>query len=225
MELIGAVAVETDSAIDAEGAVETSGVLTRVGNLCFKLVRYAVPEETGKLSEVAVDAAGMPDCGLDNSELFVSAVLEAEFALDAEDAAGDVAEVLAEVAPEAAEILACVLSASFGLEDPIKLIGAVAVKTDSVIDAEGAVETSGVLTRVGNLCFKLVRYAVPEERETKLAEAAVDAAGMLDCELGKLALETEAMLEAGFAVDGEDAAGGTAEVSAEVAPEAAEIVA
>ncbi|KAG6097373.1 hypothetical protein E4U30_000715 [Claviceps sp. LM220 group G6] len=176
----------------------------------------------------------MLDCVLSELELIAAAVLEAGFTVDTEDTAEDAAKVATEVAPEAAEILACVLSASFELGDPMKLIGAVADDTDSVIDAEGAVEASGVLTRVGNLSFKLVGYAVPEERETELAEAAVDGAGMLDCVLGKLALETAAVLEAGLAVDGadaaddaaaEDAAKTTAEVATEIAAEVAPEVA
>ncbi|KAG6060079.1 hypothetical protein E4U32_003633 [Claviceps aff. humidiphila group G2b] len=183
--LMSTIAVEKVSVVGAEGAVETSCVLTRVRNFSFKLVGYAVPEEgETELAEAAVDAAGKLDCELGKLALETAAMLEAGFAVDGEDAAGDTAEV----APEYAEMLACVLSASFELEDPMKLIGAVSVETDSVIDAEGAVETSGVLTRVGNLCFKLVRYAVPEETETELVEAAVDAADMPGCELGKLEL-------------------------------------
>ncbi|KAG6097596.1 hypothetical protein E4U31_005036, partial [Claviceps sp. LM219 group G6] len=195
-------------------------------------VASAIDVET-ELSEAAVDAADMLDCVLSELELIAAAVLEAGFTVDTEDTAEDAAKVATEVAPEAAEILACVLSASFELGDPMKLIGAVADDTDSVIDAEGAVEASGVLTRVGNLSFKLVGYAVPEERETELAEAAVDGAGMLDCVLGKLALETAAVLEAGLAVDGadaaddaaEDAAKTTAEVATEIAAEVAPEVA
>ncbi|KAG6089774.1 hypothetical protein E4U31_008033 [Claviceps sp. LM219 group G6] len=144
----------------------------------------------------------MLDCKLGKLELIAVAVLEAVFSDDGEEAA----EEAAEVAPEAAEILACVLSSLFELEDPMKLIGAVADETDSVINAEGAVEASGVLTRVGNLSFKLVGYAVPEERERELAEAAVEAADMLDCKLGKLELIAVAVLEAVFSDDGEEAA-------------------
>ncbi|KAG5957517.1 hypothetical protein E4U58_005919 [Claviceps cyperi] len=215
MELIGAVAVETDSVVDAETAVEASDVPTRVasdvptrvGNLSFKLVGYAVPEERGlELAEEAIDTAGMLDCELGEFALKTAAVLEEGFAVDGEYAADDAAEGAAEVFLEAAEILACVLSTSLGIGDPMELIVAVAVETDSVVDAETAVEASDVPTRVGNLSFKLVGYAVPEERETELPEAAVDAAGKLDCELGVLELTIAAVLEAEFSDNGEEAA-------------------
>ncbi|KAG6096459.1 hypothetical protein E4U14_007959 [Claviceps sp. LM454 group G7] len=161
--LISAIAVDKVSVVGAEAAVEVSDVLTRVRNLSFKLVGYAVAgERETELAEAAEDPAGMLDCELGTSELIAAAVLEARFAVDTEDTAEDAAKVATEVAPEAAEILACVLSASFEIEDPIKIIGEVSVETDSVIDAEATEETSGVLTRVGNLSFKLVRYAVPE---------------------------------------------------------------
>ncbi|KAG6151245.1 hypothetical protein E4U22_008390 [Claviceps purpurea] len=45
-----------------------------------------------------------------------------------------------------------------------------------------------------------------EERELELAEYAVDAAGMLDCELGKLELIEAAVLEAKSSDDRADAA-------------------
>ncbi|KAG6043332.1 hypothetical protein E4U39_004677 [Claviceps sp. Clav50 group G5] len=333
MKLIGAVSVEADSVVDAEAAVEASSVLARVGNLSFKLVGYAVPEEREiELAAEAVDAAGMLDCELDKLELIAEAVLEAGLAVDGEiaaevpaeaalDAGGMLASVVgisielkysfalegteddadadAEDAPKAAGILACVLSTSLKLVYPVEPMSEIAVEKDSVVDAEAAVEASGVLARVGNLSFKLVGYAVPEERETELAEdaaefmvdgedaaddgaedAAEDAAEIaaevgvesaasilpcvlstslkivypvelmsaiavvvdaeavveafdvlthtaatLDCELGKLGLITEAVLEAGFTVDGEDTAEDAAEEAAEFAPEAAEIVA
>ncbi|KAG6028617.1 hypothetical protein E4U40_000908 [Claviceps sp. LM458 group G5] len=235
MKLIGAVAVETDSVVDARAAVEASGVLTRVGNLCFKLVGYAVPEERElKLAEAAEEAAGILSGGFGKFELIAAAVLEEGFSDDDEKAAEKAAEINAEVATEmAAEVgpddaagfaveaaggkLACVLSTSFELEDSMKLIGAVSVETDSVVDAEAGVEASGVLTRVGNLSFKLVGYAVPEEEETEPAEDAVDVAGMLDCEFGKLGLIAEAVLAAGFMVETEDAAEDAAEVAVESA--------
>ncbi|KAG6294679.1 hypothetical protein E4U09_002542 [Claviceps aff. purpurea] len=198
VELMSAIAVEKVSVVDAEAAVESSGVLTRVGNLSFKLVGYAVLEERERELDLAedavdaIDAAGMLDCESGKLELIDAAMLEAGFAVDAEFTA----EVPAEVAPEAADITACVLSASLELEDSIKLIGAVSVETVSVVDPEASVEASGVLTRVGNLSFKLVGYAMLEEGELELAEYAVDAAGMLDCELGKLELIDAAVLEA-----------------------------
>ncbi|KAG6050328.1 hypothetical protein E4U17_006524 [Claviceps sp. LM77 group G4] len=224
MKLIGAVAVETDSVVDAEAAVEASAVLTRVGNLCLKLVRYAVPEERElELAEVAIEAAGILSGRLGKFELIAAAVLEAEFPIEAEDIGEIATEVAAEVAVETADgIRDCVLSASFELEDSMKLIGAVGVETISVVDAEAAVEASGVLTRVGNLSFKLVGYAVTEEEETEPAVDAVDAAGMLDCEFGKFGLIAEAVLEAGFTVGGEDAADDAAEEAAEVAVESAD---
>ncbi|KAG6324760.1 hypothetical protein E4U22_008391 [Claviceps purpurea] len=140
---MSAIAVEKVSVVDAEAAVEASGVLlTRDRNLSFKLVGYAVLEERElKLAGGGIDAAGMLSCVLGEFELIAAAVLEAGFAVDAEFTA----VVPAEVAPEAADITACVLSASLELEDSIKLIGAVSVETVSVVDAEAAVEASGVL--------------------------------------------------------------------------------
>ncbi|KAG6030238.1 hypothetical protein E4U19_000516 [Claviceps sp. Clav32 group G5] len=183
MKLIGAVAVETDSVVDARAAVEASGVLTRVGNLCFKLVGYAVPEERElELAEAAVEAAGILSGEFGKFELIAATVLEAELPIEAKD----IGEIATEVAVEAAGgKLACVLSASLKLAYPLGPMSVIAVEKDSVVDAEAAVEASSVLARVGNLSFKLVGYAVPEERETELAEDAVDVAGMLDCELGK----------------------------------------
>ncbi|KAG6248323.1 hypothetical protein E4U23_003029 [Claviceps purpurea] len=217
---MSAIAVEKVSVVDAEAAVEASGVLlTRDRNLSFKLVGYAVLEERElKLAGGGIDAAGMLSCVLGKFELIAAAVLEAGFAIDAEDAAEDEAEV----AVEAAGILACVLSASPKLVGPVELMSAIAVEKVSVVDAEAAVEASGVLlTRDRNLSFKLVGYAVLEERELKLAGGGIDAAGMLSCVLGKFELIAAAVLEAGFAVDAEF----TAEVPAEVAPEAADITA
>ncbi|KAG6235207.1 hypothetical protein E4U23_000793 [Claviceps purpurea] len=225
---MSAIAVEKVPVVDAEAAVEASGVLTRVGNLSLKLVGYAVLEERElELAEDVIDAAGLLSCVLGKFELIDAAVLEAGFAVEAEDAAKDAAEDATEVAVEAAGILACVLSASPKLVGPVEIMSAIAVEKVSVVDAEASVEASGVLTRVGNLSFKLVGYAMLEEGELEPAEDAADvadtadAAGMLDCELGKLELLAAAGLEAGFAVDTEDAA----EDAAEVAPEATDILA
>ncbi|KAG6215449.1 hypothetical protein E4U26_008509, partial [Claviceps purpurea] len=222
VELMSAVAVEKVAVVDAEAAVEASGVLlTRDRNLSFKLVGYAVLEERElKLAGDGIDAAGMLSCVLAKFELIAAAVLETGFAVDAEVAAEDATEDAAEVAAEAGGMLACVLSASPKLVRPVELMSAVAVEKVAVVDAEAAVEASGVLlTRDRNLSFKLVGYAVLEERELELAEDAADtaeAAGMLDHELDKLELIAAAGLEAGFAVEAED----DAEVAAEVAVEA-----
>ncbi|KAG5957516.1 hypothetical protein E4U58_005918 [Claviceps cyperi] len=226
LELTSPIAVDKLSAVDSEAAVEASGVLTRVGNLSFKLVGYAVPEERElKPAEAAVDAAGILDCVFDNLELTTSAGLDAEDAADAAEITAEVAteiateaapEVAAEVAVEAAGgILACVLSVSLKLADPLELTSPIAVEKLSAVNSEAAVEASGVLTRVGNLSFKLVGYAVPEERELKPVEAAVDATGMLNCAIDNLELTTAAVLDA------EDAAKDAAEIIAEVATEIA----
>ncbi|KAG6284646.1 hypothetical protein E4U45_000863 [Claviceps purpurea] len=197
VELISAIAVEKVSVVDAEAAVEASGVLlTRDRNLSLKLVGYAVLEERElELAEDAADtaeAAGMLDHELDKLELIAAAVLEAGFAVEAEDDA----EVSAEVAVKAG----------------------VAVEKIAVVDAEAAVEASGVLlTRDRNLSFKLVGYAVLEEIELELARDGIDAAGMLSCVLGKFELIAAAVLEAGFAIDAEDAAEDEAEVVVEAA--------
>ncbi|KAG6139965.1 hypothetical protein E4U12_006900 [Claviceps purpurea] len=232
-EPMSAVAVEKVAVVDAEAAVEASDVLlTRDRNLSFKLVGYAVLEGRElELAEDVIDAAGLLSCVLGKFELIDAAVLEAGFAVEAEDAAKDAAEDATEVAVEAAGILACVLSASPKLVGPVEIMSAIAVEKVSVVDAEASVEASGVLTRVGNLSLKLVWYAMLEEGELEPAEDAADvadtadAAGMLDCELGKLELLAAAGLEAGFAVDTEDAAEGAAEDAAEVAPEATDILA
>ncbi|KAG6213344.1 hypothetical protein E4U34_006775 [Claviceps purpurea] len=224
-EPMSAVAVEKVAVVDAEAAVEASGVLlTRDRNLCFKkLVGCAVLDEIElELARDGIDAAGMLSCVLGKFELIAAAVLEAGFAIDAEDAAEDEAEV----AVEAAGILACVLSASPKVVGPVELMSAIAVEKVSVVDAEAAVEASGVLTRVGNLSLKLVGYAVLEERELELAEDVIDAAGLLSCVLGKFELIVDAaVLEAGFAVEAEDAAKDAAEDATEVAVEAAGILA
>ncbi|KAG6125823.1 hypothetical protein E4U28_000802 [Claviceps purpurea] len=155
----------------------------------------------------------MLSCVLGEFELIAAAVLEAGFAVDAEDAAED--------AVEAAGILACVLSASPKVEGPVEPMSAVAVEKVAVVDAEAAVEASGVLlTRDRNLSFKLVGYAVLEERELKLAGDGIDAAGMLSCVLAKFELIAAAVLETGFAVDAEVAAEDATEDAAEVAAEA-----
>ncbi|KAG6241413.1 hypothetical protein E4U23_007218, partial [Claviceps purpurea] len=56
-----------------------------------------------------------------------------------------------------------------------------------------------------NLSFKLVWYAVLDERELELAGGGKDVAGMLSCVLGEFELIAAAVLEAEFAVDAEAA--------------------
>ncbi|KAG6050329.1 hypothetical protein E4U17_006525 [Claviceps sp. LM77 group G4] len=191
--------LDVASAVDVEAIVEASDVLASVGNFSTKLVGYAVLEEREtELAEAAVDAADVLRCVFDKLELIAAAVLEAGFAVDSEGTAEDAAEEAAEFAPDAAEIGAFVLSASFELEDSMKLMGAVSLEADSIVDAEAAVEASAVLTH---------------------------AAGMLSYVLGKLERTTEAVLEAGFSDDGEEAAEEAAEITAEVATEMAAEVA
>ncbi|KAG5935930.1 hypothetical protein E4U59_005274 [Claviceps monticola] len=192
-EVRESVEVEVGASLQGMLAGDPTEASDAAGMLCcvlgkLELLAVAVLE-TGEVDEEAVDTLKLPTNlevgnGID-AELVCTSGLETRMGL--EEAPGIEVGVVCE--PRAVELLAAaVLEAGFA------------------VDAEDAAEVAveaGVLTRVGNLSFKLVWYAVLDERELELAGDGIDAAGMLCCVLGKLELLAVAVLEAGFAVDEE----------------------